>query len=307
MKSRLLDILRTRAGSAVSCRQLSEEFVCPAARVEEAVQELNGLGYIIATDEGGYRLLASPDIPFPWEIPEYEERLHYFPQTDSTMDVARQMAKGGCPHKTVVVAGTQRSGRGRLNRSWYSEEGGLYFTMVLRPDIRPADGFKLTFLASLTLVGVLQETAGIETTVKWPNDILAGGRKICGLLAEMDAASGAIEFVNIGIGINVNNRLPPDQTAAASVEMLAGRRVSRTMILRRFLERFEANLRDVPLSDVIRRWKKTAGSLQKRVTVETCEESIQGTAEDVDSEGALIVRTDNGRRRRIVYGDCFYR
>ncbi len=302
MKARLLEILRT---GTVAVDDLKRELSAEVERIEEEIKELAALGYEIEKTDRHYRLVTSPDIPFAWEFPGRQERVHYFQETGSTMDLARAMARDGCPHGTVIIAGTQTRGRGRMDRTWLSAAGGLYFTMVLRPDLSPAEGFLLNFLASLTLAGMLRRESGLPAAVKWPNDILVEGRKLCGMLSEMSATSDTLHSVNLGIGLNVNNSPTVETPQAASLKMLTGRDFSRISLLSRFLDEFEAGLTKLHPADVIGRWKKAATGLGRPVTVVTRQEEIRGVAEDVAEDGSLLVRLEDGTRRQVIYGDCF--
>lgn len=131
------------------------------------------------------RLIDSPDIPFPWEFPNRESQMHYYPEISSTMDQARHLTRKGCPHFTVVIADRQTKGRGRLNRRWYSSMGGLYFTIALRPDIPPVLSFRINFAASSVLAQLLRNRYQLDAAVKWPNDILINDQKVAGILSEM--------------------------------------------------------------------------------------------------------------------------
>ena len=233
--------------------------------------------------------------------------LHHLAETGSTMDVARNLALEGCPHFTVVVADTQTGGRGRMDRTWRSDPGGLYMTLVLRPDIPAADGLKLTFLASLTLAQTVRRCCNIDAGVKWPNDILVKEKKLAGLLSEMQAAGSRIDFVNIGIGINVNNDPARFEPGATSIKAETGATFSREVLLDEFLGALKAGLQNTSLPSVIQQWKTLAVSLGRPVTVITPRETVTGTAEDVNESGALLVRMSDGDLREICYGDCFHR
>ncbi|MFP4445525.1 MAG: biotin--[acetyl-CoA-carboxylase] ligase [Desulfosudaceae bacterium] len=304
MKTRLLEILRSRSG-AVPAESLQTRLAVSAGELETVIHELDGQGYVIASGRAGLQLVSSPDIPFAWEFPGREDRVHYFPQVTSTMDTARQMAAGGCAHGTVIIAGIQTRGRGRMDRTWLSDEGGLYFTMVLRPDLPPSSAHLLNFLASLTLAGVVREETGAAAMVKWPNDILVQGKKICGMLSEMNAAADTLYSVHIGIGLNVNNTPAVDNQPAASLQMLTGRPHSRMRLLARFLDAFEAGAKEMRPAAVIERWKTMAAGLGGPVRVVTRGQEIRGTAEDVKPDGSLVVRLADGTAQEVVYGDCF--
>ncbi|MCK5487895.1 MAG: HTH domain-containing protein, partial [Desulfobacterales bacterium] len=167
MKGRILKILRNNE-SIVSGQALSAELGISRVSIWKHIQKLQELGYDILATAKGYRLENSPDVPYPWEFPDWKFKIVYYPELTSTMDAAKDLARKDCPHFTTVIAGRQINGRGRLKREWLSEKGGLYFTMVLRPDLPPVLSFKVSFLASLTLARLLHEIFGIDARVKWP-------------------------------------------------------------------------------------------------------------------------------------------
>ena len=310
VKTGLLEVLRRpRQGEAgLTTGDLAAALSCDMSFVVRAVNELKEQGYRIENKRDHWRLVSTPDIPFPFEFPGRRERIHYFPKISSTMDQARETARRGCADRTVIIAGAQTRGRGRMDRVWASDEGGLYFTLILKPKTHPAEAIKFNFLASLCLVTVLRQECRIDARVKWPNDIMVDNGKLSGMLSEMDATGDTIHFVNIGIGINVNNDPARIESRAVSIRSLTGRVYSRTRILGLFLDRFESALESEPDSaDVIARWKHYAGSLNREVTVVTLKETLTGFAEDVDDRGALILRLADGSSRSVCYGDCFYR
>jgi BirA family transcriptional regulator, biotin operon repressor / biotin---[acetyl-CoA-carboxylase] ligase len=178
--------------------------------------------------------------------------------------------------------------------------------MVLRPDIPPYASARVNFAASLTLAQTLEQVCGLPVRVKWPNDLLAGERKISGMLSEMEVEGDLVSFINIGIGINVNNDPPPDVDYAASIRQLTGRDHSRVEILSRFLDAFEAYLDQGDLNTVMTAWKRQTATIGKSVTIRTTGSTFRGKAVDVDENGALILETDTGERQTVIYGDCFH-
>jgi len=305
MKDRILKILK-QDKTIVSGQSISAQLGISRVAVWKHIQKLQALGYDILATASGYRLENSPDIPYPWEFPGWESRLIYYPELPSTMAVAKELARKDCPHFTTVIAGRQISGRGRLNRSWLSEEGGLYFTMVLRPDLPPALSFRVSFLASVTLARTLNEIFNIDARVKWPNDILVSERKISGMLSELEAEADRVAFINIGVGINVNNDPSALQPPATSIKEILGREVSKKDILFRYLDAFEKQMQNAAFERVIQDWKQFAATLNRDVRVVTNKEVFTGRAIDVDDTGALILKGADGSLQKILYGDCFH-
>ena len=303
MKSRILKIFRS-AKDVVSGETLSAELGISRVSVWKHIQKLQECGYDIDAGAKGYRLRNAPDIPYPWEFPGRGNRIHYFPEVSSTMDIARDMARKGAPHLTVVIAGRQTCGRGRLRRVWHSDDGGLYMTVILRPDIPLQWCFRVNFAASLTLCRMLRRETGVSAAVKWPNDILVNGKKLSGMLSEMEAEAGMVSFITVGIGINVNNDPTFLETAACSLKQLTGAPLSRRALLAAYLNELEDYLRHADSENTINDWKTMNCTIGKQVRVVSMQETSSGCAVDVDPSGALILKLADGSLKKILYGDC---
>jgi BirA family biotin operon repressor/biotin-[acetyl-CoA-carboxylase] ligase len=306
MKSRILKILKNSEG-IVSGQALSAQLGISRVSVWKHIQKLQELGYAIPSSAKGYRFENSPDVPYPWEFPDRESRIIYHEELASTMDAAKDLARKGCPDFTTVIAGRQVSGRGRLKREWLSDKGGLYFTMVLRPDLPPVLSFRVSFLASLTLARILNEMFGVDVRVKWPNDLLVDERKISGMLSELEAEADRVAFINVGVGVNVNNDPSAIEPAAISLKAILGRKVSKKDILARYLDAFEQQMQTAALDRVIEEWKAYTVTLNREVRVVTTREVFTGKAVDVDDNGALVLKSADGSLKKILYGDCFHR
>jgi len=236
-------------------------------------------------------------------------RLEYRAMLGSTQDLARRLARAGAPEGTVVLAGRQTAGRGRLGRSFMSPRGGLYFTVVLRPsqeDLRP-----LPIVAALAVARGLEQVAGLRTGLKWPNDVLVGGRKVCGILLESELMGQAVNYVLMGIGVNVNADMaayPEIAAIATSAAAEAGREVSREALAAAILNELEAlYLAAQDGRSVQAEWRDRLETLGRRVRV-TCGEQVEeGLAEDVDGDGSLILLSPDGSRVTIVAGDVTLR
>ena len=305
MKKKILQLLRQNS-QQISGEKLSSALGVSRVTIWKHIKGLIGHGYDIAATAKGYRLVSEPDTPFAWEDPVRSERIHYFESVGSTMDVARDLARKGCPHLTIVVADLQGEGRGRMMRVWHSGDGGLYFTLVLRLAMPPQHIGRVNFYASSILAETLREEYGVEADVKWPNDILVDGQKLCGMLSELEAEGEMVTYLNIVIGINVNNDPTPLEPKAISLKSLLGRPIMRKELLTAFLDRFEQNLEIAMSETVIDRWKTYNATLGHSVTVVTHNETIKGKAVDVDSDGALMVEQTDGTIKKMIYGDCFH-
>ena len=180
------------------------------------------------------------------------------------------------------------------------------FTLVLRPRLPIVLSSRVSFLASLTLARVLQRWCKIDARVKWPNDILVNERKISGMLTELEAEADQVNFINIGIGINVNNDPSGSEPRASSIKKILGKPVSRRELLARFLDELQARMQPADLEGVVSEWKKYTVTLNRRVQIVTNRETSEGLAVDVDDDGALLLELDDGTVKKILYGDCFH-
>jgi BirA family biotin operon repressor/biotin-[acetyl-CoA-carboxylase] ligase len=304
MKARILSRLRDAEGF-VSGGDLCVELGISRVAVWKHIQKLQELGYEIEAGARGYRLRSSPDSLHPWEFGPREARTVYREEVSSTMDMAKELARKGCPAFTTVIAGRQAQGRGRLRRAWISEEGGLYFTVVLRPRIPVLWSSRVNFLASFTLASILRQGYGVAAGLKWPNDILVEGRKLCGLLSEMESEGEQVNFINLGIGLNVNNDPTGVQPPAASLKALLGCEVPRREILSRFLDALEQGIAAEPWGRVIGDWKRLSVTLDRPVRILTTKAATTGVAVDVDENGALLLRQPDGTTATVLHGDCF--
>jgi len=305
MKSKLLKLLK-RKKEPVLMDELKEKLGISPGSLKKLISELQDADYEITVSDSRIRLTKDKDFLFSWEFPERESKIHFFRELSSTMDMARALAGKDCPDLTVVIAELQSKGRGRLQRAWKSEQGGLYFTIVLRPDMPPSICYRIHFAASLVLATVLQERFHMAARVKWPNDILVDDMKIAGMLSDMEAHDGKVSFINLGIGINVNNDPGEYEQKATSIKQYIGKTVSRRDLLSCFLDEFEKRIKGSSLENIIPQWKKATITLGKQVRVVTIQETLEGLAVDVDENGALILKQKDGTLKQVIYGDCFH-
>ena len=311
----VLDALRA-AHEPVSGERLAAAAGVSRAAVWKRVNRLKALGYEIAGEpRKGYRLLAVPDKLLPEEIlhglaaRRLRGPIHHFEVIDSTNDLAKELGGKGAPEGTLVVAEAQRAGRGRLGRQWESPPAvGLYVSLVLRPRLPPTDLPQITLTTAVAGVKALQRAAGLTPGIKWPNDLLLDGKKVGGVLTEMETESDRIRYLVVGWGLNVNNAgLPPELTAiATSLFLAAGRTFSRVAILQAWLEEFEGLYerflaREFP--GILREWKEHAVTLGREVQVRQGTVLISGRALDVDEDGALLLEQRSGEIIRVVSGE----
>jgi len=235
-------------------------------------------------------------------------------EVKSTSDWAKELAEMGAEEGTVTVALTQTAGRGRLGREWFSPTGGLWFSIVLRPDQKASEAVKLVFVASLAVAEVLHEKYRLRTETKWPNDVLVNGKKICGILAEMNTKEENVNYVILGVGVNANFRaddvLPESmKTTPTSIENELGKKIRLESLLKALLEEMENiydNYLESGFAPLLERWKRYAGFLGHTVMVTDENETLNGLALGVDMEGALILKLEDGKTRRILVGDVVF-
>jgi BirA family biotin operon repressor/biotin-[acetyl-CoA-carboxylase] ligase len=231
-------------------------------------------------------------------------------ETGSTNDQARRLAEAGETEGAVVLAKKQLQGRGRLGRRWTSPEGtGLWFSVILRPEILPEEAAGIVFMSSSAVCGALKEFTKLPCFLKWPNDILLEGKKICGILAEMSGTSERINHIVVGIGINVNQRqsdFPEElRLTAGSLAMASGGEWDRIALLRevlRSMDREYADFLRFGFACALDRWKSLCGMFGRRVGIDCQGTVVSGTALDVDGQGCLLVKTSD-RVERISAGD----
>ena len=311
----VLQVLRG-AADPISGEYLAAQLGLSRAAVWKRVHRLTAQGYVIeGSPRRGYRLLAVPDKLLPEEVLQglktrvFTGPVHHFETLDSTNDRAKELAAQGAPEGTVVVAETQTRGRGRLDREWNSPPGvGLYVSLVLRPMLPPMELPQITLTTAVAVVRAVRRVAGLAPGIKWPNDLLLNGKKLGGILTEMETESDRIRHVVVGLGLNVNNPgFPPELAATAtSLTLAAGRAFSRVHLLQAWLEEFEelyGRFLNQGFPEILEEWKGSAVTLGKMVTVRQGPREISGQALDVAPDGALLLRTNNGEMVRVTSGE----
>ena len=233
----------------------------------------------------------------------------YFEETDSTNRQARLLAAEGAAHGTLVIADRQSAGRGRRGRSWISPAGeGVFMSLIVRPDVPPSGVAKLSLTLALAVSRAIERETGLDARIKWPNDIVIGGRKICGMLLEMDATAEKVRSIVAGVGINVHQREFDEEIAhtASSLDLMAGRRVSRSAVVRAFLEEFE---RAMALSDeaMMDAYRARSATIGQRVQVIGLSGTYTGMAQGITESGSLLVESDAGDVREVLAADVSVR
>jgi BirA family biotin operon repressor/biotin-[acetyl-CoA-carboxylase] ligase len=309
MKSEILTMLRESEGY-VSGQELCNKFGVSRTAVWKAINQLKEMGYEIeAVSNKGYHLVSAPDVMNEAEIKSLlhtewaGQELFCFDTIDSTNTKAKELAEQGYPSGTLVVADQQVAGRGRRGRNWESPSGcGIFMTLMLKPDINPNNASMLTLVAALATAKAIADVTGADARIKWPNDIVINGRKICGILTEMSAQFDYINHIVIGIGINVHNEQFPEEIreTAGSLLLACGRRFHRAELIARFLERFEEDyavfLRTEDLEGLMKEYNALLVNAQQQVRVLDPKEPFEGKAIGITKKGELIVDTWESRK-----------
>jgi len=313
MEDKILTLLKKEKGY-LSGEDISEHFGISRAAIWKHIEELRSQGYEIeAAPHLGYRLVSAPDRlladEIAWELQTklIGKKIYSFDSLDSTMDFAYELGLKNSPEGTIVCAETQKKGRGRMGRSWASPRyKGIYFSVILRPQIMPNEAPKLTILSAVAVREAIEKISGLNPLIKWPNDILVNDKKVAGILAEMQAETDAVKFVVIGIGINVNtdkSLLPPKAT---SLKEERGEEISRIVLLQeilRLIENYYFLFQDKGFSPIAEEWKKHSAILGHHVKILYHHKTIEGEAVDLDCDGALLVRKDSGFIEKVLAGD----
>lgn len=322
MREALIREFNKASGEYVSGGALAASLGVSRTAVWKHIEALRALGYRIeAVPRRGYRLVGRPDRLFPWEVQSrlQTQRLgrwiEHHDSIGSTNQRAKVLAVEGAPEGTVVVAEEQLAGKGRLGRTWISPHAeGLFASVILRPPLAPREAPKLTLMTAVAVQRAIAEVCGLQARIKWPNDLELGGKKVCGILVELGTELDAVGYVVVGIGINANLRLellPEDvRERATSLAHELGRPVERPALLASVLAYMEALYDQVlrhGFATVIELNRRLSSTLGHRVRVLAPGGEWEGLACDIDGDGALVVRTDDGAVRRVHSGEVSIR
>lgn len=320
MKTEILKLLR-ESGDYISGQELCSRFGVSRTAVWKVIKQLQEEGYVIeAVQNKGYRLCTNPDV---MSLSELKSRIHnewagdtiyFYEETGSTNIDAKRLADEGASHGTVVVADKQNAGRGRRGRSWQSPLGkDIYFTILLKPDFAPDRASGLTLVMALSVVQAIEDFCNIRAEIKWPNDIVVNGKKICGILTEMSLELDYISHVVIGTGINVNlDEIPKElQESASSLLLECGHSVARAELLQKILVRFEYNysifLNSLDMSGLLKQYDKYLVNKGKQVRVLDPKGEFEGLALGINAAGELLVKLKEGEVVSVYAGEISVR
>ena len=317
--AKILKALRASGSEAVSGAELAEQLGVSRAAVWARIEELRALGYDIeASPHRGYRLVATPDVLHADDLlarlgktKVIGRDIHVFQKTTSTSDIVEKLARDGVKEGAVVFAESQTRGRGRLGRKWVSPPGkGLWFSVLLRPKLRPQAVTQLTIAAATALLRAIRAATSLEPEIKWPNDILVGGKKMAGILTEMNAELDHVKHVILGIGVNVNltaRELPSElRQIATSIKIETGRDADRAELAVTILRALDADYNRVcsgKFETVANEWVRHCSTIGRDVIIQLGDRKVQGRAESLGDDGSLMLRTQHGHLERIIGGD----
>ena len=322
MKRRIVEILKENKGKFISGQVLSDELDVSRTSISNHMKTLKEEGYKIESiSRKGHKLISSPDILTKEELAQYLEtdyigrKIYYHESLESTNTLAKDLARENESEGIVVISEEQTSGRGRLGRNWTSpKKKGIWMSIVVKPNIEPIDASKITQITAASVYRALSEM-DIETSIKWPNDIILNDKKICGILTEMSSEMMQINYMVVGIGINVNldlEDLPEDlREKASSIKIETGSETNRKELVARILNNFEyfynlfVNQGDI--SEAIDICRKKSILIGKEVRVIERDKEFERIAVDLTDKGELIVKDDKGNPSVLISGEVSVR
>ena len=316
--SQILSALRADATGA-SGADLSDQLGISRAAIWARIEELRQVGYEIeAGPHFGYRLVSSPDALHADDLlarlgktKVIGRDIRVFQETTSTNDIVEKLARDGVKEGAVVFAESQTKGRGRLGRVWMSPPGkGLWFSILLRPNLRPVETTQLTVASATALRRAIRDVTGLAPDIKWPNDLLIGGKKVVGVLTEMSAEVDRVRHAILGIGVDVNLSamdFPPElRKLATSLKVATGETISRPELAAAILRELDVDYARIcagKFPEVADEWEAGCATIGRNVSVQIGGRKTSGCAEALDDDGALLVRTEHGHLERIIGGD----
>lgn len=318
VRKKLIDAFTAANGDYLSGQYLADLIGCSRTAVWKHIEELRKHGFELeAIQRKGYRIIKTPD-----QISADEVRLglttnflgqniHYQESVDSTQKIAKTLSYENAPEGTVVIAEEQLLGRGRMNRAWYSPKyTGVWMSLILRPNIPLQKAPQLTLITAVAVVRAIEEVTKLSPEIKWPNDILLHGKKVTGILTELQAEADQIFAIIIGVGINVNQKLEdyPEELhdIATSLAIEAGEKISRAQVIRSVLTNFEKlylQYLKEGFTPIKLLWESYAISIGKTIIARTINENIRGKALGITEDGVLLIEDEAGKIHHVYSAD----
>lgn len=323
MKNAVLDELKKNKGKYISGEELSKKIGVSRTSVWKYINKLKEEGYVIESSTNkGYVLIESPDALYPNEIKGLMntkligKEIVFLESVDSTNNYAKKMGEGEFQEGTLIIAEEQTAGRGRLGREWISPKGkGIWMTIMLKPDIKPEQAAQITLIAAFAVVLGIKNICNIDAMIKWPNDVVVNGKKLCGILTEMGAEIDRINYLIAGIGINANidekDFADSGLNIATSIKIQKGRDIDRKLLISDIIKNFEELyinfIEKGSIEYIIKDYKKVSATLGKDVRILAKDEEWHGLALDINNQGHLIVKMDDGTIKEISSGEVSVR
>jgi len=321
MKSRIIEALKAHSDTFLSGEELSQKLGVSRTAVWKVIKQLKEEGYQIeSVSRKGYRLIQEGDslnaeaLSVELKTSKLVSKIEHFDSIDSTNTLAKLKASEGAPEGTLIVADEQVKGRGRLGRTWTSPKGtGIWMSLVLRPDIEPMHAAKMTQIAAAAMSESIIRVTGLDAGIKWPNDIIVNKRKICGILTEMSSELNTVNYIVVGLGVNVNMETFPEdlKEKASSLKLELGTSVRRQDIVVEFLKQFEifydAYIKNDDLQTTLEYCRTHSVTIGKKVRIIHKNETLYGEAMDINKDGELLVKFEDGEIKPIFYGEVSVR
>ncbi len=283
------------------------------AAVWKQIRNLRQRGYEIeASSRKGYHLTYKPDLLDKEAISSglktkwLGKDLRSFSEVNSTNETARSLASS-CQNGTVILAETQTRGRGRLSRPWASPPGGIWMSLILKPEMPLASVYQINMAVSVAISKAIFNLLGLKAGIKWPNDLLIRERKICGILMEISAEVGRLDYAVVGLGINANVGLSnfPEEWCATSLSHELGHEVSRVDLIQGILLEIEEAYEKMGSREIYEEWRSRSVTIGRYVRINSISGDLVGVVEDLAEDGALLLKTENGCQR-VLAGDCIH-
>ena len=317
---KVLSFFQTHDSEYLSGEDLSDVLKISRVAVWKHIKKIQSLGYKIESKQKlGYRLVSETEKLLPWEIVKdlktktMGKRVYYFEEIDSTQNFAEQIALDKKENGTIIIAGKQTAGRGRLDRKWISPKGGMWFSLIVHPKFDVSTSTLVPIAGAVALAKSIKTTLDVDVSVKWPNDITLDGKKVAGMLVDASFQANNIDYLILGIGINfdidskkIGKRLSKSSNFYG-VNSLRKKDddTPPKMLLKEFLLQFEKTINQLnkgEKSKIVKEWTKKADKIGKRITINTSDGKISGMSQGIDNDGALKLKTTKGMKK-IFVGD----
>lgn len=320
VQEKILKILHENEGKYVSDADLTSPYHISKTELTDIIQSLKDEGYPIDfAPEKGFRLTKNANLLLPYEIKRnlntdfIGQNIKFFKEVDSTNDVAKKLAEEGADEGTIIIAESQKKGKGRLGKKWISPYGGIWMTIILNPDIPPETAPHLTLVTGVAVAETLDKECTLDVGIKWPNDILIGDKKVCGILTELSADMGNLNYVVIGVGIDLNvdvTGFPPDlREGATSLKLELNREIQGAELVQKFLENFETRYKQFTedgFQEILKDWRRYSKTIGNYVEIHKKGRTVRGEAVGINHDGVLILELDDGTLRKVISGECIH-